>query len=70
MQTNIPDTALNSLECHRAEARKYLPKADLEYQANIDDGTDPYSGRWLGIALYVLGNACLIYAAADLAGWL
>lgn len=61
--------SLDSLECHRAEARKYLPKTDEQYLADIEDGTDPYTGRWLGVALYAFGIALLAYATADMAGW-
>jgi len=69
MQPNIPDTDVQGLEHLRDEARKYLPKTDQEYLADIEDGTDPYSGRWLGVALYAFGIALLAYATADMAGW-
>lgn len=69
MQPTIPDSDLHDLECHRAEARKYLPKTDEQYLSDIEDGTDPYTGRGLGIALYALGIALLAYATADMAEW-
>jgi len=59
-----PKQDLDALEVHRAEARRWLPKTDEQYQAEIDSGADAYSSRWFRGAIVI--NALVAFVA----GWL
>ncbi len=62
-----PKQDIDDLEQYRAEARKYLPKTNEQYKAEIDAGTDPYTSRWFGWALVAIGFATAGFIIFDLA---
>lgn len=65
MQQAIPEYDVQALQRLRAEAKLYLPTTDQAYRASIEDGTDPYTGRWFGVAMNALAFYCVAYVFAE-----
>lgn len=70
MQQSIPTTDIKALQNLRVEAKLYLPPSEQAYADSIKGGTDPYTSKWFGLALYILGFGCAVYACAEASRWL
>ena len=67
----IPKQDLEALEEFRNEARRYLPRNDAHYAAEIAQGTDPYFHKFMDAATWVMAVAVVAIAASDYVwGWL